>query len=66
MKSLLEKGDAKDARELMALFITAFQGNIALTMHNFIFHMANNPEIQETLHKEILEAKNAGDFMTAA
>eukprot|EP00662_Eupelagonemidae_sp_cell21_P005586 gene5586-64044_t len=32
MKSLLEHATEQDAEQLMALFITAFQGNISLTL----------------------------------
>lgn len=60
-KRLLEKGTAKDAEELMALFITAFQGNISLTLQNMIFHLSNSPEAQEKLHLECIEAYNSGD-----
>lgn len=65
MKSLLEKGTAKDAEELMALFITAFQGNISLTLQNMIFHLSNHPDAQEKLHREFVQAYNSGDSMRA-
>lgn len=65
MKSLLEKGTVQDAEELMALFITAFQGNIALTLHNMIFWLSNHPEKQERLHQECVEAYNSEDPMRA-
>ena len=65
MKSLLESGTANDAEELMALFITAFQGNIALTLQNFIFHVSTHPRVQDILYQEILQALNTGDHMKA-
>ena len=45
----------------MALFITAFQGNISLTLQNLLFHVANDPEVQEKLHRECVEALASGD-----
>jgi len=65
MKSLLRTGTEQDARELMALFITAFQGNIALTFQNLIFHVANNPTVQDKLYEEIVRACETGDHMQA-
>lgn len=56
MKSLLEKETVQDAEELMALFITAFQGNISLTLQNIVFHLANNQDAQEKLYRECVEA----------
>lgn len=65
MKDLVQnKGGTKtDCRELMALFITAFQGNIALTMQNVIFHLATNIEIQDKLYEEILSMKGLYNIM---
>merc|ERR1711907_488766 len=49
----------------MALFITAFQGNVSLTLHNAILHLANNPKVQERLHQEVVEASKLEDPTTA-
>jgi cytochrome P450 len=65
MKSLLEKGTEQDAEQYMALFITAFQGNISLTLQNIIFHLANCPAAQERLHQECVAAYDSGDAMNA-
>lgn len=57
-KSILEKGASeKDARELMAFFITVFSANTSLTLQNFMFHAANNPKQQEILYQEIIASQ---------
>lgn len=66
MKSLLDEGGTRaDAEQFMALFITAFQGNVSLTLQNIIFHLATHPEAQEKLHRECVEAYETGDPMSA-
>lgn len=62
-RSLLETEGVteKDAEQLMALFIVAFQGNASLTLHNALFHISNHPEVQQKLYEECMEASKLDD-----